>query len=340
MTGVWLTSRWLVQCLLGAAQIVSEAQACCLVRIERNETGPSTCGPSTVLRRAEVAGARPTVRRVVPRDGAGRPPARSAPAPPQHQPCALSERPEPPGAFARVSRRLEAEERALEQDPVRGVQAAPRPTGRREQNKEETRRRIVAAGRQLFSTQGFEATTTGAVAREAGIGAGTLYNYVRGKEDLLVAVFREDVDDEWDQAFAVVDAAAPVLEQVLDVFEHVSRFHEEEPELSRAFFRDLHFVSPSVSAGVDVFMRSVYDRLEIMLRSAQDGGSLLADVPVRPLSRNLFSLWYVTMQRRHAGGSDLNDTLRRLRRAFEVALWNMVPAPVSRSGRQARRPRR
>jgi AcrR family transcriptional regulator len=206
----------------------------------------------------------------------------------------------------------------VEADPARGA-------GRREQNKEETRRRIISAGRRLFATLGFEATTTTAVAREAGIGAGTLYNYVRGKEDLLVVVFREDVGREWDEAFAAVDGDAALLEQLLAVFEHVSRFHELEPELSRAFFRDLHFVSPSVSAGVDEFMRGVFDRIALLLRLAQDQGRLDVDLPVRAVARNLFASWYVLMQRRHAGGSDLNDTLLRLHRSFEVALWRLVP---------------
>ena len=83
------------------------------------------------------------------------------------------------------------------------VAARSVPDGRRERNKAEKRRRIVAAGRFLFRSQGFEATTTAAIAAHAGVGAGTFYLYVRSKEDLLVAVFEEDVSRAWADAFAL-----------------------------------------------------------------------------------------------------------------------------------------
>ena len=87
------------------------------------------------------------------------------------------------------------------------VAARSVPDGRRERNKAEKRRRIVAAGRFLFRSQGFEATTTAAIAAHAGVGAGTFYLYVRSKEDLLVAVFEEDVSRAWADA---VRARRPV----------------------------------------------------------------------------------------------------------------------------------
>ena len=77
--------------------------------------------------------------------------------------------------------------------------------GRREQNKADKRRRIIAAATKLFEVNGFESTTTAAIAEAADIGAGTLYLYVNSKEDLLVAVFREEVGRAWDAAFAAVD---------------------------------------------------------------------------------------------------------------------------------------
>ncbi len=50
----------------------------------------------------------------------------------------------------------------------------------------ETRRRIVDAGRKLFSEKGFEATTTRDLAVEADIAAGTLFNYFSSKEALAL----------------------------------------------------------------------------------------------------------------------------------------------------------
>src|SRR5690606_13426713 len=77
-------------------------------------------------------------------------------------------------------------------DTVGRTAAAPGGRGgRREQIKQEKLGRIVRAAATLFSERGFAATTTQAIAEEAGIGAGTLFLYVRSKHDLLVRVVVE-----------------------------------------------------------------------------------------------------------------------------------------------------
>jgi AcrR family transcriptional regulator len=66
--------------------------------------------------------------------------------------------------------------------------------GKRHQNKEAVRRRIVKAALTLFQTKGFEATTTKAIARKASIAEGTVFNYFRTKEDIALFFFEEEVD--------------------------------------------------------------------------------------------------------------------------------------------------
>src|SRR5512143_2542465 len=75
---------------------------------------------------------------------------------------------------------------------------------RRERNKQQKRDRIKAAARKLFSTKGFAATTTQEIAREADIGTGTLFLYVQSKEEVLVLVFRDEMDRVCDEAFAAL----------------------------------------------------------------------------------------------------------------------------------------
>lgn len=62
--------------------------------------------------------------------------------------------------------------------------------------KEATRQRIREAARELFETQGFDATTTRHIARHAGIATGTLFNYYSSKE----AVVLEFVGEALEQA--------------------------------------------------------------------------------------------------------------------------------------------
>ncbi len=59
------------------------------------------------------------------------------------------------------------------------------------QAKEETRQRIVAAAARLFAERGFGPTTTRELAAEAGIAAGTLFNYFPSKESLATWILAE-----------------------------------------------------------------------------------------------------------------------------------------------------
>src|SRR5262249_11023274 len=54
-----------------------------------------------------------------------------------------------------------------------------------------TRRRILDAARELFARDGFDAAATRDLAREAGIAAGTLFNYFPTKEALALCLAAE-----------------------------------------------------------------------------------------------------------------------------------------------------
>ena len=84
--------------------------------------------------------------------------------------------------------------KAMPKRTPRRTAAAKRPAGRRAQNKEAIRKRIVTAALSLFQTRGFDATTTKAIARKAGIAEGTVFNYFRTKEDIALHFFEQEVD--------------------------------------------------------------------------------------------------------------------------------------------------
>ncbi len=209
-------------------------------------------------------------------------------------------------------------------DAVPGGAPGARRLTRREQNKADKRRRIVAAGRLLFRTEGFDATTAAAIASAAGVGTGTFYLYASSKEELLVEVFQIDIERAWGDAFALVPADRPLADQLAAVFGHVTRFHEGDPELARAFLKEVLFVSPAVRAGVNESMRFIFTGIAGVVARAQARGELDPEVSPLQLARNLFYLWYPLQQLRHAAAATVDETLERFDAAVAVALRGLM----------------
>src|SRR5438309_10111254 len=95
---------------------------------------------------------------------------------------------------------MTTKKKAAPERATRGAVTTKRPVGRRAQNKAAIRKRIVAAALSLVQTKGFDATTTKAIARKAGIAEGTVFNYFKSKDDIALHFFEQEVD----QAMAAV----------------------------------------------------------------------------------------------------------------------------------------
>ena len=197
--------------------------------------------------------------------------------------------------------------------------------GKRELNKLDKQRRIVEAATQLFQQKGFDATTTGEIAAKAGIGAGTLYLYVGSKEDLLVSVFEAVAGDAWSQAFERVDGTRPLVEQMTELFLHVTDHHEADQRLARSFFKELPWLEPSGRQGVDDFVNDFLRRIEDALLDACNNGQLDPEVPRRTLAGNLYALWVHEMRRRSSGRQSYDEMVSHMTASFRVAFWRMTP---------------
>ena len=68
------------------------------------------------------------------------------------------------------------------------------PTGRRERNKRERRRRLEDAALELFEREGFDKTTIEQIAVEAELAPRTFFSYFATKDDLVLADYSERLE--------------------------------------------------------------------------------------------------------------------------------------------------
>src|SRR5262245_33166766 len=119
------------------------------------------------------------------------------------------------------------------------VESNRAPGGRREQKKLDKRERIREAAWELFTTVGYDDTTTKAVAARADVAAGTLFLYASDKRDLLCMVMHDKIAAVVDARFETLPRSAPLLEQLLHIFRGLFQMYGEHPKVAAAFIR--HF---------------------------------------------------------------------------------------------------
>src|ERR1700716_915203 len=88
---------------------------------------------------------------------------------------------------------------------------------RRERNKAATRRQIVAAAVEIFSTRGLDSPTVEEIATRADVGKGTIYNYFQTKEDMVVA-FMVDLERDVQARVARFGSLRKPLPEILAAF--------------------------------------------------------------------------------------------------------------------------
>lgn len=220
------------------------------------------------------------------------------------------------------------------------------PSSRRERNKQQKRERIKAAARKLFSTKGFAATTTQEIAQEADIGTGTLFLYVQSKEEVLVLVFRDEMDRVCEEAFASLPRRASLLEQLTTVYGAMVRFHGRDQGLARVFVKEVMFVGEGLRRSIAEFVNGLEGRWVTLIEAAKQRGEIAADIPAAVLAENCFAAYLLLLQKWLGLGGPLAtaEHIARLRQSFALQLRGLAPAKTSRrsgaSGGRGRRSRR
>jgi AcrR family transcriptional regulator len=168
----------------------------------------------------------------------------------------------------------------------------PPAASRREQQKLDKRERIRAAAWELFTTAGFDETTTKAVAARADVAAGTLFLYARDKEDLLCLVMHDRLAATVEARFATLPRGAPLMDQLLHVFRGLFQMYAEHPGVAAAFIR--HFPGADGPNGreVSALTFAFLHRLAQLVRDAQGRGEVAPSVEPMQAAANVFWLYF------------------------------------------------
>jgi AcrR family transcriptional regulator len=102
------------------------------------------------------------------------------------------------------------------------------------------RDRVLATAALLFSRRGFRATSMNEIAAAAGMAKPTLYHYFRSKEELLVRLYSDVLDESLEEGRAVVAAAASPRQAIRDLIGARVVYTCERQALLKVLFEEEH----------------------------------------------------------------------------------------------------
>ncbi len=165
----------------------------------------------------------------------------------------------------------------------------PKPLGVRERSRLETIDRIIVTARRLLAEQGYDATTTRQVALKAGLGVGTLFNYVKDKRDLIYLIFNKEIRVVTDVSLAAPRPWETFQEKILSIFEHHYRFFGSEPVLSRILLTETIQHAPGFHLQEFLTLRdAIIDGVEKIVAVAQTSGEIKSEAHSSVIARSIF----------------------------------------------------
>jgi AcrR family transcriptional regulator len=162
---------------------------------------------------------------------------------------------------------------------------------RRARRKRETLRRIEEAGWRLFTTRGYEATSTREIADAADIAAGTLFNYFPEKRSLLIHLMQQQIDEAARRAFDTI-AESSLEQELTHVFDALTQCYAREHRLSRVFVKELLFTDGDQRAESAAWTFELVKEIAGLVRAAQRRGELDPEVDPMEAAQQLFSAHY------------------------------------------------
>lgn len=95
---------------------------------------------------------------------------------------------------------------------------------------EKRRNQIIKSAITLFKQKGFHRTTTREIAKESGFSIGTLYEYIRTKEDVLFLVYEAINDHVYKHLATVIDLEQPSVHNLITIIDSYYRLMDEMQE--------------------------------------------------------------------------------------------------------------
>ncbi len=122
---------------------------------------------------------------------------------------------------------------------------------------------ILNAAIKVFAEKGYYSCRTLDISGEAGVAYGSLYQYFKSKEDILLSIFNENWDALLKRMEKINQTISNPVERLLSVFGFIFRSYQRNPNLMKVLIMDLprlkQFYNPENWKNYNRFFTGVAD---------------------------------------------------------------------------------
>lgn len=144
------------------------------------------------------------------------------------------------------------------------------PSGATPTKADAQRRRVLSQSAAIFSRRGFRATSMNEIAAAVGLSKPTLYHYFRSKEELLVRIYSDVLDESLEMGRETVAAAPTPFDAIHDLIASRVAYTCHNQALLKVCFEEEHELPARLSAEVlnrrhafeDLFLDALHAHLE------------------------------------------------------------------------------
>ncbi len=212
--------------------------------------------------------------------------------------------------------------------------AQPTAGGLRQRSKARKLENIRRTARELFVERGYDATTTRAIAKRAGIGLGTLFTYAADKRDLLFLIFNDELIELTTQAFARENSAPIFVDRLVMVFHDFYAYFVRQPNLARFLLRELTFYTYGPEARrFQEHRDQIVAGVAALVKRARTDGLVASAEDDMMVARAIFDIYTAEIRRWLADDSrmpNLAQGLATLRRMLQLLVEGLRPRAADR----------
>ena len=161
----------------------------------------------------------------------------------------------------------------------------------REKNKINKRKNILEAAMRLFSKNGFEQTSIEALAREAGIGKGTVYSYFQTKKDIVRAFCEDELEYTRQELTQNSNPDTPLKDLLMILFEAEFNYLSRNKEFGRLYLQTKVFPEEHYSPEDLEMQNQFFELLFPIYQKAQERGELRGDIELLHISGHFYGLY-------------------------------------------------